>query len=72
MSEDRAPYRKAPDLKKISLDGEKLEKVLEVYKNWIWGDGIEIAKLRTRQKKLEKELDDLKEAVARLSSRSEN
>ena len=51
---------------------DRLKKVLEVYKNWIWGDGIEIAKLRTRMKKLEKELDELKEAVSRLSGRSEN
>ena len=71
MSEDRPPYRKAPDLEKIS-QMDRLKRVLEVYKDWIWGDGIEIAKLRTRMKKLEKELDELKEAVSRISPRSEN
>ena len=71
MSEDSPPYRKAPDLDKIS-QMDRLKKVLEVYKNWIWGDGIEIAKLRTRMNRLEKELDQLKETVERISAGSEN
>ncbi len=64
MSEDSPPYRKAPDVSKIS-QMDQVRKALEVYKSWIWGDGIEIAKLRTRMKSLEKELEELREIVNR-------
>jgi len=50
----------------------RMVRALMVYKNWIWRDGIEIAKLRTRMKRLEKEVDELNEVVGRISTRSEN
>ena len=59
------------DIEDIS-EMDRMRRALEVHKDWIWGDGIEIAKLRTRMKRLEKGLDELKEVVDRLVTRSEN
>ena len=42
------------------------------YKNWIWHDGMEIARLRTRMKRLEDEVGDLKASLERALTKSDN
>lgn len=49
-----------------------MKRALEVHKNWIWGDGIEIAKLRTRMKRLEQDMADFKGFLSQFLTRSDN
>ena len=51
---------------------DRMKRALEVHKNWIWGDGLEIAKLRTRMKHLEQDQVDLKAFINRILAKSDN
>ena len=71
MSEDRPPYRRDELPGKLS-DEDRIKRALETHKNWIWGDGIEIAKLRTKMKHLEADVDELKGYLERLLKKNDN
>ena len=71
MSEDRAPYKRIVKVENPS-DMDQIKRALEVYKNWIWRDGTEIAALRTRMKHLEQDMAELKAFVNRILTKSDN
>ena len=71
MSDEKTPYRAITKVEDIS-EMDRMKRALEVHKNWIWGDGIEIAKLRTRMKRLEQDMADLKGFLTRFLTRSDN
>lgn len=71
MSEDRAPYKPITKVENIT-ETDRMKRALEVHKNWIWGDGLEIAKLRTRMKHIEQDQVDLKAFIDRILTRSPN
>ena len=71
MSDEKAPYRASTKVEDIS-EIDRMKRALEVHKNWIWGDGIEIAKLRTRMRNLEQDMAHLKDFLTRFLTRSDN
>lgn len=71
MSEEKKPWRVITNVEDVS-ETERIKRALEVHKNWIWGDGIEIAKLRTRIKHLEQDQADLKDFINRILTKGEN
>ncbi len=71
MSEDRAPYKPITKVENIT-ETDRMKRALEVHKNWIWGDGLEIAKLRTRMKHLEQDQAELKDFMNRILAKSDN
>ena len=69
MSDDKTPYTAITKVGDLSAM-DRMKRALEVHKNWIWGDGIEIAKLRTRMKHLEQDMTDLKAFMNRILTKS--
>lgn len=71
MSDEKRPYRAITGVEDIS-ERDRIRRALEVHKDWIWGDGIEIAKLRTRMKHLEQDMADLRGLLTRFLTGSDN
>lgn len=71
MSDEKRPYRAITNVEDVSVM-DRIRRALEVHKNWIWGDGIEIAKLRTRMKRLEQDVADLRGYLTRFLTGSDN
>jgi len=71
MSDEKTPSRAITTVEDIS-ETDRMKRALEVHKNWIWGDGIEIAKLRTRMKRLEQDMAELKAFMSRILTKSHN
>ena len=71
MSDEKRPFRVITNVEDVS-EMDQIRRALLTHKNWIWGDGIEIAKLRTKMKHLEADLDDLKGFLERLLKKSDN
>ena len=53
-------------------DLARMKRALMVYKNWIWSDGIEIARLRYRLERLERGMAEIESFVNRILIKSDN
>ncbi len=71
MSDEKRPNRVITNVEDV-LEMDRIRRALLTHKNWIWGDGIEIAKLRTRMKHLEADLEELKCFLNRLLAKTDN
>jgi len=71
MSEDRTPYKPILGVENTNVM-DRMKRALQVYRNWIWQDGRDIAELRTRMTLLEQDQLDLRAFINRILSQNMN
>ena len=71
MSDEETPHRALTKVGAIS-EIDRMKRALQVYRNWIWQDGRDIAELRTRMTLLEQDQLDLRAFINRILSQNMN
>jgi len=71
MSEDRAPYKRPGQPEEKSLL-DRMNRALQVHREWILNDGLRILKLAHRVENLEKEMADVKGILERILTKNMN